>query len=120
MEIKSMYRAFESIGIKVLSDEVCCQLLAFFYAFGTEDFITNKRLQIDLQEAQKRLNIIDGKFPNSELIPILQNYVKKVTTYKGGERPDWLEEIAKKYNVKLDDDMNMNWNTPKEGKKKKR
>lgn len=120
MEIKSMYRAFESIGIKVLSDEVCCQLLAFFYAFGTEDFITNKRLQIDLQEAQKRLNIIDGKFPNSELIPILQNYVKEVTTYKGGERPDWLEEIAKKYNVKLDDDMNMNWNTPKEGKKKKR
>lgn len=111
--------AFDSIGIKVLSDDICCQLLAFYYAFGSEEFVINKKLNADLNVAQRRLRINGGDIPDGALIETLQKYVYELVNYKRDCHPWWLNDIAKKYKIELNDSMNMVWATPSKEKKEK-
>ena len=49
----------EQCGLKIISDDFCCKLLAWVYMFGAEmEIVTyNVKLRTDISSAQKRLNI---------------------------------------------------------------
>ena len=97
----------EKFGMKILSDDFCCKLLAWVLAYGgaNEAVIFNTVLNIDINTAQKRLNIIGGEIPNIQLLPIFQKYSQELKGYLGMDKnyrePDWVEEeINKKYKLK--------------------
>jgi hypothetical protein len=95
-----------SAGIRFLSDNKCCQLLAWLLHFGgeREAVIWDVKLNCDIQEAQNRLNIFGGETPNRELLPILQCYIAEADSYLSGgetEKPQWIKEIEETYNFKL-------------------
>ena len=73
---KSIIETAEQAGIKVLSDARCCQLLAWVLEIGgyTEESTHNFKLNQDIHIAQKRLNILGGETPNTELLTILKKY----------------------------------------------
>ena len=60
---KSLLSTAEEAGIKMLSDERCCQLLAWVLELGgyTEESTHNFKLNQDILIAQKRLNILGGE-----------------------------------------------------------
>jgi hypothetical protein len=112
---EQLYAAAESVGMKIVSDDLCCRVLAYLYTYGggNEMVVFNDRLRADIFEAQKRLNLnpIDGDpRPNAELLPVLQDYIKSITG--GDERefwlgnrehetpPEWVIELEKRYKIK--------------------
>jgi hypothetical protein len=105
----------EITGMKIISDDLCCRILAYLYTYGggNESVVFNDRLRTDIFEAQKRLNLnpIDGTpVPNAELLPVLQDYIKSITNANEyefwlGNReyetpPEWVIELEKRYNIK--------------------
>jgi hypothetical protein len=105
----------EITGMKIISDDLCCRILAYLYTYGggNESVTFNDRLRTDIFEAQKRLNLnpIDGDpVPNAELLPVLQDYIKSITNANEyefwlGNReyetpPEWVIELEKRYNIK--------------------
>lgn len=97
-------------GLKVLSDEYCCELLAVCYFVAPEEMVFDPIVRSDLMYAQKRLNLIGGEKPNAELIPMLQKKIAEleknndvalsVFGREKDELPGWAIEIAKKINFK--------------------
>ncbi len=90
-------------GLKVLSDDFCCKLLAWLYVFGggNEMVLYNKKLRTEIQHAQKRLNIFGGECVNKDLLELLQQRTKEC----GGDAlnpilPEWIDEIDKRYGIK--------------------
>ena len=73
----------EQCGLKLISDDFCCKLLAWVYAFGAEtEMITyNVKLRTDISSAQKRLNIFGGEIPDKELSEKLRGYIKECGDY---------------------------------------
>ena len=69
---KSLLNTAEEAGIKMLSDERCCQLLAWVLELGgyTEESTHNFKLNQDILIAQKRLNVLGGETPNTEIVTI--------------------------------------------------
>lgn len=124
--MKSFYKQFlataENASIPVLSDEYCCELLAWLQVFGggNEAVTHNEKLIIHWRIAQKRLNIFAGERPNSNLINLykakwkeLEPYTKP-TPYRNRSKfkcpvsidwqnkeyyPDWCNSIFKKYKL---------------------
>jgi hypothetical protein len=106
---KALLTTAENAGLKILSDDYCCQLLAWVYAYGggNESVVLNVRMNEDIQIAQKRLNIIGGEVVNKELYDVLQKYLSQVkdistspdTKSIEGSHPDWAYEICKKYGL---------------------
>jgi hypothetical protein len=111
------YRAFESIGIKILSDDFCCQLLAWLNVYGgnTEDVNLNIKLRTDIFEAQKRLNLYGGELPNAELLPKLQDFIKSLSDYNNP--PEWVKELEKKYGLHFADGLKNKNNIKKDNAK---
>lgn len=72
--------ALETVGLKPISDDTCCKLLAVVYVFGgnSESFTSHLKLVADIQYSQKRMNINGGLIPNADLLPILQTYIKEL------------------------------------------
>jgi hypothetical protein len=105
--MKEFYRAFHktsnSAGIKILSDDNCCRLLAWLLHFGggREETILNFRLNEDILEAQNRLNLYGGECANARLLPVLNAYDSDAEDYLGGKtvKPQWIAEIEKKYGL---------------------
>lgn len=127
---KQMMDTSERIGIKILSDEFCCELIAWLYIFGggCEDVVVNYKLNTDIQTSQTRLNLFGGEIPNQELHPIAVDKIRELELfdkayrkaqstkelkgifpesedYKNAvieypEPPAWLIAIFKKYNIK--------------------
>jgi hypothetical protein len=109
-----IYENAEANGIKIISDDSCCRLLAWLYIYGgwNEATVVNTRLNWDIRYAQKRLNIFGGEQLNLELIPVLQKYIKEITgenehdywltaqDKRNNNRPDWVRELEKKYKLK--------------------
>jgi hypothetical protein len=82
------------------SDDACCRILAWLlvYGGGREDVTINKRLNYDIRAAQKRLNLFGGEIPNSDLLPMYQQYARSVEDYD--RPPEWVFELERKYNLK--------------------
>lgn len=84
-------KSLENVGVKPLSDDTCCRILAILYVFGGGDeaFTHNKKLLTDIQYAQRRLNLVGGEIPNGDLCEIMNDYVKELkesirnATYNG-------------------------------------
>lgn len=91
----------EQCGLKLISDDFCCKLLAWVYAFGAEtEMITyNVKLRTDISSAQKRLNIFGGEIPDKELSEKLRGYIKECGDYFKPNRPQWVDEIESRYNI---------------------
>ena len=91
------------VGIKVLSDARCCQLLAWVLEIGgyTEASTHNVKLNQDIHIAQKRLNILGGELPNAELMTLFNEYHSELLNYlnKKSEKPQWLIYIEKYYKL---------------------
>ena len=89
----------ESAGIKIVSDDKCCRLLAWLYVHGggNESTTINLKLNADIHEAQKRLNLYGGERVNVELLPTLQEYIRQAES----SNPDWIAELCKYYGLNL-------------------
>ena len=108
--MKSFYAALhqtsEAAGIKILSDEYCCQLLAWVYAFGShhESVVLGTMLNPDIQAAERRLGIEGCAIVDADLLLKLQGYCKEVEGYLSGDtqyrHPQWAVDIFKKYKIK--------------------
>lgn len=105
------------VGIKPLSDDTCCRLLAVVYVFGgeREAFTHNARLLADTRHAQKRLRLSGGEAPDAELVPVMNRYIaelehavdiaKTPETVRFLFEKDWncwaVEFMQTKYGIKL-------------------
>lgn len=104
----TLYKQFlntaENAGLKIISDEKCCQLLAWVYHIGgyTEESTHNVKLRESIFTAQKRLNILGGEIPNQELVEILKEYTHQLKAFIDGkiEKPLWLDELEKHYKIR--------------------
>jgi tRNA(Ile2) C34 agmatinyltransferase TiaS len=98
-DYKKMLLTAESAGIKIVSDDKCCRLLAWLYVHGggNEAVTVNLKLNADILEAQKRLNLYGGERVNVELLPTLQEYIRQAES----SNPDWIAELCKYYGLNL-------------------
>ena len=101
---KQLLSTAESAGLKVISDERCCQLLAWVYHIGgfTEESTHNVKLRESIFTAQRRLNILGGEKPNQELLPIFQKYNKELECFikEKIDKPQWLIDLEKEYGLR--------------------
>lgn len=96
----------QSVGIKPLSDDTCCKLLAITYIFagGRSEFVLNHKLQTDICYAQKRLRILGGEIPDPELTSTLRHYICELAPCGiVGEwlKPEWAIELMSRYDLAL-------------------
>jgi hypothetical protein len=97
--LEQLYRTAESAGIKILSDDYCCQLLAWLnvYGGGVENVVMDVKLRTDIFEAQRRLNLYGGEIPNTELLIKLQECIRSISDYN--KPPEWVKDLEKKYGL---------------------
>jgi hypothetical protein len=95
-----LYAAAESAGLKIISDDKCCRLLAWLYVYGggNEQPVFDGRLNSAMLYAQRRLNLWGAERPDHELVPVLQGYTKSITDYKNP--PEWVLELEEEYGIK--------------------
>jgi hypothetical protein len=95
-----LYATVVSAGLKIISDDKCCRLLAWLYVYGgaNEQPVFDVGLHSAMLYAQKRLNIEGAERPDHELVPVLQGYIKSITEYKNP--PEWVLELEKEYGIK--------------------
>lgn len=105
---EQMHASAEAAGMKVITDDHCCKLLAWLYVFGGGDerVTHDYKVNTDIRVAQKRLRLEGGKTPNAELLPMLQFYIKQVEPYLTAPtdefvQPEWVNEISKYYGLKV-------------------
>jgi hypothetical protein len=89
----------DSAGLQIISDDNCCKLLAWLYAYGgsVEAVIYNIRMNENIKYAQRKLNITGGEVPNEELLPLLKKYLDEVKT----GTPAWAYDICREYNISV-------------------
>lgn len=93
---KNYAETLECVGIKPISDDTCCKVLAWVYVCGGSYEVNyNVKLLTDIQYAQRRLNISGACVPDGELMPLLKLYVKDIEEGKA----EWREDFMKKYNL---------------------
>jgi hypothetical protein len=103
---KSLHETARAANLKILPDDKCCQLLAWLLHFGggQEEVTFNTKLNVDIGEAQNRLNLYGGELCNIELLPMLKIYSMDAEKYIAGKIPKsvWMQEIETTYNVKCE------------------
>lgn len=94
-DYEKLVNTAEQCGIKIISDDMCCKLLAWVYVKGgnTEATIYNVKLNTDIKMAQKRLNIYGSEIPDTKLKIKLLQYIKELET----DKAVWLSDFNKKY-----------------------
>jgi hypothetical protein len=109
-EMKDFYKAMletaDNCDMKILSDDFCCQLLAFTLNFGgsLEAVVMNPKMNAEIMSAQKRLNIYGGESPNVKLVPLLQKYITEssLKVIKINDKyypPQWFYDICDRYEL---------------------
>jgi hypothetical protein len=95
-----LFLALDRIGVSALSDDQCCQLLAWLHndKGSNEASVHHWALNRDIQVAQQRLNIYGGENPNGELMGLFNEYRQELETAK--KKPEWFDAIETKYNLK--------------------
>ena len=97
--LKDVFLTYEIAGLKIITDDECCQLLAWLSLYNNnEEFVLNTRLNACIMLAQRRLGIKAGEVPNLELTAVLQNYVMSVKDRENP--PKWIKDLEKKYSRK--------------------
>jgi len=68
-----------SLGMAMYSDQLCCQGLAWLLVYGgAYSAVTyNPSLTMLFTYAKNKLNLKPNEIPNSELLPLLQKYIKE-------------------------------------------
>lgn len=96
-EYEKLVNTAEQCGIKIVTDDMCCKLLAWVYVKGAYTELTtyNVKLRIDILTAQKRLNVLGGEIPDSKLSEKFRKYTKELEE----ENADWLDEFNRKYGL---------------------
>lgn len=95
-----MYRQLldtaEQCGIKVVSDDWCCKLLAWLLVCGgSSEMVTyNVKLREDILIAQKRLNVFGGKTPNKELAKKMRKYVTEINNGELSLKNEFLDRYG--------------------------
>ncbi len=102
--IHQVFTTAENAGIKVISDDHCCRLMAWLYAYGggVEAVLFNVKMNEHIMLAQKRLNINGGEIPNLATFGLLKSYlndVEQVLRKKTTEHPAWAYELCDYYNI---------------------
>ncbi len=109
---RQLLEACEETGIKMLSDDYCCQLLAVVDVFGNEDMVFQGMIAEDIEAAQKRVNIFGGAVPNAELVAKVKYYIdelnealhkahEKIFNDKSSMMPEWVQPIEARYKTKF-------------------
>ena len=101
----AMMNTAEQCGLKVISDDLCCKLLAWLYVYGggKEKTTAGGKMSQDLLIAQKRLGLYGSEHRNAMLIPTLQNYIKECLKARGAgtawedRTPEWVSELEERY-----------------------
>ena len=100
---EKMYDTALSAGIHIISDDECCQLLAYLHLEGgcNEQMVLEEKIRNALFYAQKRLNILGGEVPNIELFPVFMEYVNSCTRKEfDDDPPEWVLALEKKWGIK--------------------
>jgi hypothetical protein len=97
---EQLYATAEYAGLKIISNDNCCRLLAWLYLYGGENeaVVVNDRQRNLFTQAQRRLNLFGGEIPNMELVPVLQGYIKSVEDYSN--LPEWVIDLEKEFGLK--------------------
>lgn len=104
---KQLIATSESAGFKMLTDDYCCRILAWTYAYGggISDVVTNKILYQTIMYARGKLNLFGGEIPNMELMPLLNKYLSETDGYlkmdKSYKHPQWAIDIFNRYEIKI-------------------
>ena len=98
---KQLYETAIIAGMPLISENKCCQLMAWLYIYGgaNEQVVFDERLRYSIFYAQKRLNIIGGEIPDQKLLLVLQNYIKSITDYKNP--PEWVIDLEKEFKINV-------------------
>ncbi|MDR2733393.1 MAG: hypothetical protein LBC99_01970 [Spirochaetota bacterium] len=82
-----------------VSDELCCQILAWVSVYGGEHeaAVMNPGLNTAIRAAQKKLNILGGEVPDLKLVPVMVEYIRSITDHDNP--PSWVPELEKQYGV---------------------
>jgi hypothetical protein len=98
---KQLHNTAKAAGINILTDEKCCEILAWLLVFGggIEKAVFDCVLNTDIIVAQERLNLYGGERANAELLPLLRQKVKECEEHLQGKEYEWLHKLAKKYKV---------------------
>lgn len=95
----------ECAGLKVISDERCCQLMAWLLEIGgyTEESTHNIKLRADIFTAQKRLNLFGGEKPNQKLLPMFRERYQEILDFinEKTNKPQWLTNLEEYYKIKV-------------------
>lgn len=89
-------------GLKVVSDDTCCKVLAWLYVHGGGYEVNyNTKLLADIKYAQKRLNVYGSEIPDSELCETLRARVKELeaSVKTKSQSPEWLLELKERYDL---------------------
>lgn len=98
-----------SAGLQIISgltDDKCCQLLAYLLVFGgsNEQFTTDGKLVSAIFYAQARLNLYGSERVNFDLLPVLQGYIKSIPNAESNpdydNPPEWCIELEKEFGIK--------------------
>lgn len=116
MKMKEFYDAMlktaEHCEMKPLSDEKCCQILAWVWAYGGsfEATVFGTKLNPEILAAQRRLDIWGGSVGNLGLKPILQKYLRELQPYTENcnecgyddfVHPDWAIDLFLKFKLPI-------------------
>jgi hypothetical protein len=98
--LEQLHRTAETAGFHIISDDHCCQLLAWLYVYGggNEQVVLDKVLNTNIMEAQRRLNIYGGDIPDLKLLGELQKYILSITDLN--QPPGWVSELEERYRIK--------------------
>jgi hypothetical protein len=97
---RQWYEACYLSGVKQLSDDECCQVLAWTYIYGSEECIYNLKFNGAIMAAQKRHKILGSETPSAETVLTLQKYIKSVSDLE--HPPEWVYELEQMFGIKLE------------------
>ncbi|MDR1830813.1 MAG: hypothetical protein LBQ76_08600 [Candidatus Fibromonas sp.] len=95
-----LFATCESAGLKVYSDDICCQALAWCYVYGGgNEQVLYGKIRNAILCGQYRLNLHGGEIPNVELLPMLQKYIKSIEDIHNP--PKWVLDLEKRFEIKM-------------------
>lgn len=84
-------------GINIINKNRAAQILAVVYLYGDESAVYSEKMRVDISYICKKYGIYGGGFPDSDIAHRVKGYVKEVR--KGQEKPMWLTDLEKDYNI---------------------
>ena len=101
--MRDFYVTAAKCSIMMLSEEECCQLMAWLLVCGggCESAVYDRKLNCSLMFAQVFLQIKCGGIPKTEHVTAIREYAQNL--HDRIEKKDlsqkWIDELVKKYNV---------------------